>query len=101
MTAQKINDKLSLKVLLKGIDFLMIEEISTWIEIEFKVVHFLTLNRFTIDETKRFRILACEKFFAKTQEFTIINFDEKMMNLQQKNDKILMFYYKRVPFIMF
>ena len=61
----------------------------------------MTLNRFTVDETKQLRTLLCERFLAKIQELTIINFDEKMMNLKQKKDETLMSYYKRMTFIMF
>ena len=101
LTAQKINDEISSKMLLKLIDLLIIEEASTWTETNSEIVYFLTFNHFIIDEMKRFKILLCERFSTKVQIFTTINFDEKMMNLRQKNDEILMFYYKRVAFIMF
>ena len=101
LTAQKINDKISFKILLKSIDLLIIEKASNWTETDSEIVHFLILNRFIVDETKRLRTLLCERFFAKIQEFTIINFDEKMMNLKQKKNETLMSYYKRITFIMF
>ena len=59
------------------------------------------MNHSIIDEAKRFKTLLCERFPAKTQEFTTINFDEEMMNLRQKDGEVLMSYYKRVASIMF
>ena len=96
-----MNDEISLKILLKSIDLLITEKTLNWTKTDSETVYLLTLNRSIIDETKRLRTLLSERFFAKTQEFTTINFDEKMINSRQKKNETLMSYYKKMTFIMF
>ena len=96
MSKYTVNDCILSDWYLQFIDILLVENAVTWAETDLNIFTLLTQFNLTFDTVFKFKTLFTEKYSLQFTEIVSISFNNEIADLKQKDEKVLLTYYKWV-----
>jgi hypothetical protein len=90
----------SLDKYLSSLNMFLIDETIEWLESHFDIIRLLNDFNFTQNTINAFKSLFCDRFSSRVVEIVSIFIDVELIELKQKSNEILTFYYKKVTSLM-